>query len=134
MPAINPGNPRLPAVSAAAYNQRMESIPDDALVVRGGRNRPADIERGIGVHPSGVPGVSVECASGVSLEVLAEGIPHNRIGVTTVAQVRAAGGEAVRTFGRSKYHATLTGLAPEAASRLLTPTLLNPAKRTDDKT
>ncbi|BAZ15738.1 hypothetical protein NIES4071_76100 [Calothrix sp. NIES-4071] len=37
-------------------------IPDEALVVRGGRNRPEDIERGIGTHPSGVTGISVESA------------------------------------------------------------------------
>lgn len=111
----------------------MNLIADDALVVRGGRNQPADIERGIGVHPSGLTGVSVECASAVPLEVLANGIPHTRIGVTTVGQVRAAVGEVVRTSGRSRYHATLTGLAPEAASQLLTPTIPNPAKRAEDK-
>jgi hypothetical protein len=32
-------------------------IPDEAVVVRGGRNRPEDIERGTATHPSGVPKV-----------------------------------------------------------------------------
>jgi hypothetical protein len=39
-------------------------LPDEALVVRGGRNRPEDIDRGFGVHPSGAAGVSVESAAG----------------------------------------------------------------------
>jgi hypothetical protein len=106
-----------------------DKIPDDALVVRGGRNRPEDLERGIGIHPSGVTGVSVECATGLSAKDLAAAVPHGQIGVTSVGAVRAAGGDVVRTSGRSPHHATLTGLSPEEASRLLTPTIPNPAKR-----
>lgn len=106
-----------------------EVIPDGALVVRGGRNEPADLERGIGTHPSGVTGVSVECAADVPLDVLAAGIPHGRIGMTTAGAVRAVGGDVVRTSGRSPYHATLTGLDPEQMSRLLTPTAPNPAAK-----
>lgn len=106
-----------------------ERIPDDALVVRGGRNRPEDIRRGTGTHPSGVTGVSIECASGVALADLAARIPPGQLGVTTVGAVRAAGGDVVRTSGRSPYHATLTGLTPEAASRLLTPPVAKPARR-----
>lgn len=102
-------------------------IPDEALVVRGGRNRPEDIERGTATHPSGVTGISVECAVGVSVAELAAAIPHGHVGVTTVARVRAAGGEVIRTSGRSPHHATLTGLAPESASDLLTPPIANPA-------
>ena len=107
----------------------MEEIPDEALVVRGGRNRPADIVRGTGTHPSGVTGVSVESAVGVSVAELAASIPHGQVGVTTVGEVRKAGGDVIRTAGRSPYHATLTGLTPEQASRLLTPTIPNPARR-----
>lgn len=107
----------------------MEEIPDKALVVRGGRNRPADIVRGTGTHPSGVTGVSVESAVGVSVAELAASIPHGQIGVTTVGEVRKAGGDVIRTTGRSLYHATLTGLTPEQASRLLTPPISNPARR-----
>jgi hypothetical protein len=106
-----------------------ERIPDDALVVRGGRNRPEDIQRGTATHPSGVTGVSVESAAGLSVEELAAAIPHGQVGVTTAGAVRGAGGDVVRTSGRSPNHATLTGLTPEQASRLLTPTVPNPAKR-----
>jgi len=106
-----------------------ERIPDEALVVRGGRNQPADLVRATGIHPSGVTGVSVVCAARVSLEDLAAAVPHGQIGVTTVGAIRAAGGDVLRTSGRTEHHATLTGLSPEAASRLLTPTIANPARK-----
>ena len=107
-----------------------ERIPDEALVVRGGRNRPEDIERGTGTHPSGITGVSVESAAGVTVADLAKLILHGQVGVTTVGKVRKAGGDVIRTTGRSPYHATLTGLTPEQASRLLTPIMPNPARGT----
>ncbi|MYA98152.1 flavoredoxin [Candidatus Poribacteria bacterium] len=103
-------------------------ISDDALVIRGGKNRASDIQRGTGTHPAGIIGVSVESAEGVPIAELAQTIPHRQIGITTVAEVRKAGGDVVRTPGRSPYHATLTGLAPEQISKLLTPTVLNPGR------
>jgi hypothetical protein len=106
-----------------------ERIPDDALVVRGGRNLPADIKRGTATHPSGITGASVECAEGVSVVDLATALPHSQVGVTTVGAIRAAGGDVVRTSGRSPHHATLTGLSPEVASDLFNPTIPNPAKK-----
>jgi hypothetical protein len=108
-------------------------ISDDALVVRGGRNGVADLRRGMGTHPSGVSGVSVECAEGISIADLALSLPHSQVGVTTVAAIRAAGGDVVRTAGRSAHHATLTGLSVENASRLLTPTIPNPSMRARDE-
>src|SRR5207249_3790730 len=107
-----------------------EVIPNDAFVVRGGRNRPEDIDSGTGTHQSGVTGVSVESASGLTVAEVAARIPHGQIGVTTVGKVRAAGGDVIRTTGKSPNHATLTGLSPEEASKLLTPTLANPSRKT----
>ena len=106
-----------------------DRIADEAIVVRGGRNQPDDLRRGTRLHPSGVTGASVECAVGLSVSQLASAIPHRHIGMTTVGAIRAAGGDVVRTFGRTPYHATVVGLSPEAASSLLTPTIRNPAKR-----
>jgi hypothetical protein len=99
-------------------------------VVRGGRNTPELIRKGFGTHPSGVTGVSVESAAGATVEELAAAIPHGQIGVTTVGRVRAEGGDVIRTSGRSKNHATLTGLTPEQISGLLTPTVPNPTHGT----
>ncbi len=96
--------------------------------MRGGRNRSADIQRGIGTHPSGITGISVECAIGVSIAELAGAIPPGQVGITTVGDVRREGGDVIYTSGRSPNHATLTGLTPAQISQLLTPTILNPAK------
>ena len=103
-----------------------EVLPDDALVVRGGRNRPEDIERGYGFHPCGLSGISVESAKGLSVEELARGIPHSQVGITTVGDVRIAGGDVIPTSGRSPNHATLIGLSPAVVSALLNPTQPNP--------
>src|SRR4051794_577863 len=108
----------------------VETIPDEALVVRGGRNEPEDILRGTATHPSGVTGVSVQSERGLSVAELAMGLPHRQVGVTTVAEVRRAGGDVIRTSGRSPHHATLTGLTPAQTSVLLQPPLPNPARRT----
>ena len=105
----------------------MEIVPDEALVIRGGKNRPEDILRGTGLHPSGVVGISVECAVGLSVEELSATIPHGQIGITTVGKIRQAGGDVVRTSGRRVSHATLVGLNHEQASELLNPTMSNPS-------
>lgn len=102
-------------------------IPDDAWVVRGGMNRPFDIERATATHPSGVTGFSVECAAGLTVAQLSGHIPHGKVGVTVVGAVRGLGGDVIRASGRSPYHAALTGLSPDQASRLLTPAEPNPA-------
>ncbi len=108
-----------------------QPLPDDALVVRGGRNTPELIEERYGPHPSGVIGASVEAAPGLTAGELAANLPHGQVGVTTVGRVRAAGGDVVRTKGRSPNHATMTGLSPNETSRLLTPTQPNPARDTE---
>jgi hypothetical protein len=111
----------------------VERIPDDAIVIRGGRNRPEDIRRGIGTHPSGVTGISVECGDGFSLEELSASIPHGQIGVTTVGAIRAAGGDVIRTSGRSPQHATLTGLTPDEMGLLLNPTIPKPSQQPSEE-
>jgi hypothetical protein len=109
-------------------------LPDDALVVRGGTNTPEQVRNGIDRHrASGIVGVSVQSAAGLNAEELAVGLPHGRVGVTTVGRVRAMGGDVVPTSGRSPHHATLTGLTPEQISGLLNPTVPNPALGTGEK-
>lgn len=106
--------------------------PDDALVVRGGTNTPELVRKGNGRHPSGVTGVSVHSAAGATVNELAEDLRrYAQIGVTTVGEVRAAGGDVFVTSGRSPHHATLTGLTAEEISALLTPTEPNPSLGSD---
>ncbi|MEO6862557.1 MAG: hypothetical protein ABI180_13680 [Microcoleus sp.] len=57
----------------------VEIIANEALVVRGGRNYPEDIQRAIGTHPSGITGISVECAVELSVAELALAIPHGQV-------------------------------------------------------
>ena len=102
------------------------------LVVRGGTGNGAGgnslfgIENATALHPSGVVGISVEAAVGANLFDLCIWIPHSQVGVTTVGDVRAFGGDVTPTSGRSPHHATLSGLDPEQAHLLLTPTVANP--------
>lgn len=104
-----------------------EIIPDNAIVVRGGMNTPESLAKiSTETHPSGVVGVSTHTGE-APVEHLAEGLPNGKVGVTTVRDVRAAGGDVIRTQGQSIWHATLTKLPPEIASRLLNPVFKNPA-------
>jgi hypothetical protein len=119
----------------------MTRLPDEALVVRGGRNLPESFTQGSAVLVDAggtIQGVSVNCAAGLSVQELTApdpqtrypGIPHNQIGVTTVGAVRAAGGEVTPSPTRTNpHHATLSGLTPDEASNLFRPTVRNPNRR-----
>ncbi len=118
----------------------MYPLPDEAFVVRGGQNTSASFENGSGVSldPQGLlQDVSVNSGSNAGIPELVSpnvstgypGIPHNRIGVTTAGQIRQAGGDVVATpRKRNPFHATLSGLTPQQASELFTPTVANPSK------
>ena len=54
----------------------MERIPNEASVIRAGRNRPEDIKHSTATHPRGITGIFVECAVGLSVAELAVTIPH----------------------------------------------------------
>ena len=110
------------------------SLPNEALVVRGGANiTPESITNGTGVHPCGIEGFSAESKAGAILAELATWVPNNQIGVTTVGEVRAAGGEVTPTSGRSPNHATVSGLSPGVASALLSPSQPNPVPKDQRK-
>lgn len=74
-------------------------------------------------------GVSVNSAPGKSLEELTKGIPHNKVGVTTVGDVRKAGGNVTASPTKNNSnHATLSGITGKQAEKLMTPTVKNPSK------
>lgn len=123
------------------WNQRMPSLPDDALVVRGGENLPESFAQGSGVTTDAgdrVQGVSVNAGPGLTVGELTApnaqtgypGIPHNQVGVTTVGKIRAQGG-VVNMSPRKKNpnHATLSGLTAKQASDLFRPTIKNPSRK-----
>jgi hypothetical protein len=108
-------------------------IPNHTPVVRGGSCTPEAFRNGSGVTVDGagkMNGASVNSKPGLTVEELSEGIPHNKVGVTTVGDVRKAGGDVVSspTTGNPN-HATMSGVTPEKASELMTPVRQNPAKK-----
>jgi RHS repeat-associated protein len=105
-------------------------LPDDALVCRGGLCTADRFAGGTGVtlEPDGtLSEVSVNSAAGKSLEELTVAIPNRQVGVTTVGNIRAIGGN-VEPFPleENPYHATMYGITAEEAEELFTPTIPNP--------
>ena len=99
-------------------------------MVRGGLNTPEQFAVGSGVRVDStgrLSGVSVHSGAGATLEELAQYVPNNQIGVTTVGAIRAAGGKVIRKATRNlPYHCEMEGVTSETASRLFTPTRQNP--------
>jgi hypothetical protein len=98
-------------------------LPDDAPVVRGGQNTPESFAAGSGVTVDSagkLDGVSVNSAPSATVEQLSAGLPHTKVGVTTVGAVRSAGGDVVPspTVGNPN-HCTMCGITPEKASQLM---------------
>ena len=118
----------------------MAALPDDALVLRGGKNLPESFQQGSGVTGSksgklddvsvnSFPGATVEQLTAPNASTGCIGIRHNQIGVTTVGKIRSAGGDVVPSATKKNpNHATLKGLTPEQASELFRPTIKNPSK------
>ena len=108
----------------------MSALPDDALVVRGGLNEPDSFSKGTGVTTDAdglLSEVSVQCAPGKTEKELARPLLNGQIGVTTLGQLRAAGGEVDPAPTPSNpNHCLLRGLDAAASSSLFTPTILNP--------
>jgi hypothetical protein len=113
-------------------NGRSGALPDDAPVVRGVTNTAERFENGSGVTVDGsgnLNGVSVNSGAGKSVTELSEGIPNGQVGVSTVGDVRAAGGEVTPSPTRTNpFHCTLSGISAEVASALFTPTIANPCR------
>jgi hypothetical protein len=57
-----------------------------------------------------------------------EKLNYNQVGVMTVRVVGTAGRDVNITGSKSPNHASLTGLTPEKASKLLMPKIKNPNK------
>ncbi|WP_266157344.1 RHS repeat-associated core domain-containing protein [Dyella silvatica] len=107
---------------AAVANGVVSPFSSEALVVRGGdaaNQSAAKIQGAIG--PSRTPGVigfSCQCDGGTDLSELGSFLRNNQVGVTTVGDIRAAGGEVVVTPGYG-HHVTVTNLSGEQASPLM---------------
>ena len=72
-------------------------------------------------------GVSVNSAPGASVKELSGTFPNKQVGVSTVGDVRAAGGDVVASpTPKNPNHATMGVITPEKAEELFTPTVPNP--------
>jgi hypothetical protein len=124
----------LAKVAGAAAGAAKGGLKNSDLVVRGGTNKPGGgispegIAKGTGTHPEGPTGFSAQAKPGASLCDLCGNIKNDQVGVTTVGDVRAAGGDVVQTSGKGN-HVTVTGLTPEKASGLLSPPVQNPVPK-----
>lgn len=93
------------------------ALPDDALVVRGGRPpyaHPRALRDSCAEHPDGCYGFSVQSAPGSSLDRLAVNLRNCYVGFTTVGEIRKMGYDVVRTSGFA-HHATV--VVPRGWSR-----------------
>ena len=110
----------------------MASLPDNALVVRGGLNPVELLKTGSGVTVDSdgtLHGVSVNSAAGKAVAELSSGLRYSKICVTTVGAIRAAGGsiEPKPTF-YNPDHCEIHGLPAEVIHKLLMPPEDNPSR------
>lgn len=107
-----------------------KGLPDSALVCRGGTCTADKFASGSGVtldSAGKLQGVSVNSGAGKTVEQLTVGTPNKQVGVTTVGDVRQAGGNVVPSpTAGNPNHCTLCGITPQQAERLMTPTIRNP--------
>jgi hypothetical protein len=106
------------------------TLPDNAVVVRGGTNTAERFAKGSGVTRNAdgtVSGVSVNSAAGKSVTELAQSIPNAQIGTTTVGEIREAGGNVTpKPTANNPNHCEMCGITPKTAEQLFTPTQPNP--------
>ena len=111
---------------ATSAIQEERSLPNDALVCRGGTCTAERFRQGAGVtldEAGKLHNVSVNSVPGKTLAELTITIPNKQVGVTTVGEVRAAGGQVLpKPTVRNPDHCVMEGLTPEEAYRLFTPT------------
>jgi hypothetical protein len=107
-----------------------EVFSDAALVCRGGTCTAKKFISGTGVQldlQGKLLGVSVNSASNASLKELTKNIPHRNLGVTNIGKVREMGGEVTPApTSQNPYHGILSGITPQQAEGIFTPTVRNP--------
>jgi hypothetical protein len=107
-----------------------KGLPDSALVCRGGLCTADRFAAGSGVNLDAtgrMSGASVNSAADKTLKELSATIPNLKLGVTTVGDVRRAGGDVVpKPTPNNPYHCEMCGVTPQQAEKLFTPVRPNP--------
>jgi RHS repeat-associated protein len=105
-------------------------LPGNALVCRGGTCTAERFADGSGVtldSQGQLQGVSVNSAPGKTLQELTTMIKNRQVGVSTVEEVRAAGGTITSSpTPNNPFHCTMCGLTPQRAEQPFSPTVRNP--------
>jgi len=103
-------------------------VPNNSWVVRGGENTVQGWTKPGEINAEGlIDGGSVNSFPDLGVPELSVGIKNKQIGVSTVAQVEYLGGVVIAApTARNPYHALLSGISPEEAHLLFTPTIQNP--------
>ncbi|MFC4314203.1 RHS repeat domain-containing protein [Steroidobacter flavus] len=101
---------------------RGDDLPDSTLVCRGGTCKADQFTHGSGVTKEAdgtLKGVSTQSKTGASVEELAQPFKNNKVGVTTVGDIRRAGGK-IEPDGtpNNPNHATVEGLTAEKLEEL----------------
>jgi len=93
-----------PAITSTSSDASLTSeLTDNALAVRGGLNTAQSLDDALARG-----GISANSAPGMTVKQLSEGLPHNYVGVTTVGDIRAIGGEVVGApTATNPFHAIL---------------------------
>lgn len=121
--ALDAGGTLVPFAAGLGTARRVatniDRLPGDAICVRGGLCTPESFAKGSGVtiKDEKLQNVSVNSKAGLNAAELAKGLPHQKVGVTTVGQIRKVGGDVISSLG-SGNHATLSGISPQQASQL----------------
>jgi len=122
---------RAEEASGSLLAARGARLANDAVVCRGGTCTAERFASGSGVtldSAGRLQGASVNSAPGAALEQLTSTIPNKQVGVTTVGQIRALGGDVIPSATRKKpFHCTLCSITPQQAEQLFTPTIRNPS-------
>ena len=113
--------------------EQVSKLADDVPVVRGGSNTAEAFEKGSGVSSRlsdrSLDGISVNSKAGKTVKELSQGVPHGKVGTTTVGQIRKAGGDVVPSPTRSNpNHATMSIPNSKKASEVMT-VIKNPTKQ-----
>jgi hypothetical protein len=105
-------------------------LGDEVVLVRGGTNTAERFASGSGVTSDAAGNLSgVSVNSGRTIEEAAQGIRNNQVGVSTVGDVRRAGGTVIRDpLPDNPSHCLMGGCTADDFSRLFTPTIKNPWK------
>lgn len=115
---------------ASLATSTTSAIPSSNVVARGGANITAD-SIAQGTSDTSV-GRGFSANSAPTLPEAATDIRNNQVGVTTAGDIRAAGGEVHATsHPGNPTHVTVTGLKPDQASKLLSPSVKNPVPKCD---